>query len=144
MERVSASGGRPTKLTVYDDCDLWEDRMKVYLTKVLAQTPSWVGSPPTRGGVCRELPTTPSSPGPASLSKRALHQARGQDLGEMRHQFLRDLPGSIKVALDITRREGAIHTACPMVQESSTSAFGCRQAPAAIQGTSVDVFGMGQ
>ncbi|VDL89004.1 unnamed protein product [Schistocephalus solidus] len=37
MERVSSSGGRPPKpdkLTVYDDYDLWEDRMKVYLEAV--------------------------------------------------------------------------------------------------------------
>ncbi|VDM05280.1 unnamed protein product [Schistocephalus solidus] len=34
MERVSSSGGRPPKPdkhTVYDDYDMWEDRMKVYL-----------------------------------------------------------------------------------------------------------------
>ncbi|VDM03935.1 unnamed protein product, partial [Schistocephalus solidus] len=37
MERVSSSGGRPPKpdkLTVYDDYDLWEDRMKVCLEAV--------------------------------------------------------------------------------------------------------------
>ncbi|VDL88994.1 unnamed protein product [Schistocephalus solidus] len=47
-------------------------------------------------------------------------------------------PNSIKVALDITRREEAIRTACPLIQESSSSAFECRPAPAATQGTSVD------
>ncbi|VDL96976.1 unnamed protein product [Schistocephalus solidus] len=34
MEQVSSSGGSPPKpdnLTVYDDYDLWEDRMNVYL-----------------------------------------------------------------------------------------------------------------
>ncbi|VDL99395.1 unnamed protein product [Schistocephalus solidus] len=37
MERVLNSGGRPSKpdkLTLYDDYDLWEDRMKVYLEAV--------------------------------------------------------------------------------------------------------------
>ncbi|VDL95141.1 unnamed protein product [Schistocephalus solidus] len=37
MERVSSSGGRPPKpdkLTAYDDYELWEDRMKVYLEAV--------------------------------------------------------------------------------------------------------------
>ncbi|VDL88461.1 unnamed protein product [Schistocephalus solidus] len=37
MERVSNSGSRPPKpdkLTVYDDYDLWEDQIKVYLEVV--------------------------------------------------------------------------------------------------------------
>ncbi|VDL93513.1 unnamed protein product [Schistocephalus solidus] len=34
--------------------------------------------------------------------------------------------------------------ACPLVQVSSPSAFGCHQAPAAIQDSSVDVLAMGQ
>ncbi|VDM05545.1 unnamed protein product, partial [Schistocephalus solidus] len=37
MERVSISGDRqtkPDKLTVYDDYDFWEDRIKVYLEAI--------------------------------------------------------------------------------------------------------------
>ncbi|VDM03048.1 unnamed protein product [Schistocephalus solidus] len=44
---------------------------------------------------------------------------------EIRRQFLRDFPSSRKVALDIARREEAIYTACPLVQVSFPSSFGC-------------------
>ncbi|VDL99986.1 unnamed protein product [Schistocephalus solidus] len=65
-------------------------------------------------------------------------------LPESRCQFFHDPPGRIKVAIDIARHEEALHTACPLVQEYSSSGFGCHKAPAAIQGTSVNVFAMGQ
>ncbi|VDL99562.1 unnamed protein product [Schistocephalus solidus] len=69
----------------------------------------------------------------------------GISLPEIRRQFLRDPPtSSIKVALDIARREEAIYTACTFVLVSSPSTFGCDQAPAAIQDSSVDIFAMGQ
>ncbi|VDL86353.1 unnamed protein product [Schistocephalus solidus] len=65
-------------------------------------------------------------------------------LPEIKSQFLRDLPSSIKVALDITQREEALQTVRPLAQDSSSSAFGCHQAPATIQNSSVNVFAMGQ
>ncbi|VDL91128.1 unnamed protein product [Schistocephalus solidus] len=68
----------------------------------------------------------------------------GISLPEFRPKFVRDLPGNIMVALDLAWRVYVIHTACPFVQESSSLAFGFRQAPAAIQDTSVDVFAMEQ
>ncbi|VDL97610.1 unnamed protein product [Schistocephalus solidus] len=68
----------------------------------------------------------------------------GISFPEIRCQFLCDPPGSIKVALAIARREEAIHAAFTLVQESSSSAFGCHLAPAAIHGTFVDAFAMGQ
>ncbi|VDM00851.1 unnamed protein product [Schistocephalus solidus] len=83
------------------------------------------------------------------LPKRALQELKARVLEnfidgisppEIRRQFLHDPPSSIKVA----RHEEAIHTACPLVQPSSPPAFVSRQAPAAIQNTSVDVFAMGQ
>ncbi|VDM03349.1 unnamed protein product [Schistocephalus solidus] len=43
----------------------------------------------------------------------------GISLPEIWLQFLRDLLGSIKFSLYFARRDEAIHTACPLVQESS-------------------------
>ncbi|VDM06111.1 unnamed protein product [Schistocephalus solidus] len=68
----------------------------------------------------------------------------GISLPEIRRQFLRNPPNSIKVALDIARREEAIYMACPLVHVSSPSAFGCHQAPTAIQDSPADIFAMGQ
>ncbi|VDM04836.1 unnamed protein product [Schistocephalus solidus] len=45
----------------------------------------------------------------------------GISLQEIRRQFLHDPPRSIKVAFDIARREEAIHKACHLVQEASSS-----------------------
>ncbi|VDM05965.1 unnamed protein product [Schistocephalus solidus] len=49
-----------------------------------------------------------------------------------------------KVALANAPREEAIHAAYPLIQEFSSSVFGCRQAPATIQGASIAFFAVGQ
>ncbi|VDM01853.1 unnamed protein product [Schistocephalus solidus] len=56
----------------------------------------------------------------------------GISLPEIRCRFLRVPPCSLTSALDITQRKEAIPTACPLVQQSSPSAFGCHQAPIAM------------
>ncbi|VDM03250.1 unnamed protein product [Schistocephalus solidus] len=53
-------------------------------------------------------------------------------------------PSSYTFAIDIAQREEAIHAACTLAEVPSPSAFGCHQAPAAIQDSPVDVFAMVQ
>ncbi|VDM00930.1 unnamed protein product [Schistocephalus solidus] len=114
---------------VYDDYDLWEDRTKVNLEAI----DEGARSAAISGRLDKEF------------EARSLENfIDGISLPELKCQFLCDLSGSIKVALDSARCEEAIHTACLLVQASFLAAFGCRQAPAALQGTSVDVFAMGQ
>ncbi|VDL85712.1 unnamed protein product [Schistocephalus solidus] len=182
MERVSNSGGRPhkpDKLTVYDDYDLSEDRMKVHLEAVnegarradiLGQLDNEVYTVARAANLTafehlrREIADNtrrsimdfqrhllvlarkayPSVPLIELETRILANFVNGRSLPEIRCQVLRDPSGSIKVVLAIARRDEAIHKDYPLAQESTSSTFGCRQVPAAIQDTSIDVFIMGQ
>ncbi|VDM02692.1 unnamed protein product [Schistocephalus solidus] len=142
---------------VYDDYDLWEDRMKVYLEAVdkgvhpaailrrldnevftVARAANLTASltPETIfGHLWREFGRS-LRPWVALATLKSRRQHAGESVVDFQ-RHLRVLARMIKVALDIGRREEAIYTAYPLVQISSPSAFGCHQAPAAIQDSPV-------
>ncbi|VDL92858.1 unnamed protein product [Schistocephalus solidus] len=166
-EGVLNSGGRPPKpdkLTVYDDYDLWEDRMKVYLEAVEegARSAAILGWLDNKVYTVARAVSLTASLTPVTIFERlrcefrrssmpwvarATLKSRRQHADESVVDFfrhLRVLACSSKVALNVAQREKAIHTAYPLAQVSSPSALGCHQAFAPIQDSSVDVFAMGQ
>ncbi|VDM05405.1 unnamed protein product [Schistocephalus solidus] len=185
MERVSSSGGcqpKPDKLKVYDDYDLWEDRMKVYLEAedegarpatilgrldnkvyMVARATNLTASltPATIFERLRREFGRSSMPwvAHAALKSRRQHandsvvdsqlhlrvlarqaypnksftelKARilenfvdGISLPEIRRQFLRDPPSSIKVALDIALRRRPFIRPVPLSKFPPHQPFG--------------------
>ncbi|BHF83035.1 hypothetical protein SprV_0802617600 [Sparganum proliferum] len=61
-------------------------------------------------------------------------------LPNIRRQFIRDLPNSMRLALDIARREEAMQTAYRLEPQSPSVSFGLRPTPATPQGSSVGIF----
>ncbi|VDL86427.1 unnamed protein product [Schistocephalus solidus] len=174
MKRVSNSGGHPhnpDKLKVNDDNDLWEDRMKVYLEAIDedAHPAAIRGRLDNEVFAVARAAKLTASLTPAKIFEHLrcefgrssmpwVARAALENLREHAEESVVDFqrhvvyqvlipprsPSSIKVSLDVARREEAIHLACPLVQVCSPSASACCQAPAAIKDTSFDVFAMGQ
>ncbi|VDL85985.1 unnamed protein product [Schistocephalus solidus] len=122
MERVSNAGNRPPKpdnLTVYDGYDLWEDRMKVYLEAADedARPAAIQGRLDNEIHMVARADQLTASLTPATIFERLRREFARSDQAPIPPRS----PSSITVALDIARREEAIHTACPFAQETLPS-----------------------
>ncbi|BHF68996.1 ESCRT-II subunit protein snf8 [Sparganum proliferum] len=158
IEKLSSNGDqlpKPQKLTMYDDYDLWEDRMKLYLESVsegnrslaiLGQLDSDVYAVARAANITSSLTT-------ATIFERLRREFEDRILDnfvdgianlDIRRKFMLDPPKTLKAALDSARDEELIYAALsPSPGPSSSVPSGPRFQTAPLQSQMVNVFAMG-